>query len=145
MDSERLPATASVIHVPAPTGWPMTAALGFALILAGLITHPLVSVFGAVTLVMGLVGWFRAVLPQEAHEAVPVELEVGAALKPGREVRHLQVGEQGHRARLPLEVYPYSAGIRGGLVGGAAMALLAVLYGLILISWPQPGLQSYPP
>jgi len=131
MDLERLPTTASVIQVPAPTGWPMTAAFGFTLILAGLITHPLVSAFGAVTLAMGLVGWFRAVLPQEAHETVPVELEVGAALKPGREVRHLQVGEQGHRARLPLEVYPYSAGLRGGLVGGAAMALLAVLYGLI--------------
>jgi hypothetical protein len=131
MDLERLSATASVIHVPTPTGWPMTASFGFTLILAGLITHPLVSAFGAVTLVMGLVGWFRAVLPQEAHEAVPVELEAGASLKPRREVRHLQVGEQSHRARLPLEVYPYSAGIRGGLVGGAAMALLAVLYGLI--------------
>ena len=131
MDLERLPTTASTIHVPAPTGWPMTAAFGFTLMLAGLITHPLVSVFGMVTLVMGLIGWFRAVLPQEAHEAVPVELETGVALQPGREVRHLQVGEQGHRVRLPLEVYPYSAGIRGGLVGGAAMALLAVLYGLI--------------
>ncbi|HTB64031.1 MAG TPA: hypothetical protein VK737_10640 [Opitutales bacterium] len=109
----------------------MTAALGFTLVLAGLITHPLVSVFGAVALVMGLIGWFRAVLPREAHEAVPVEREVGAALKAGREVRHLQVGEQRHRARLPLEVYPYPAGIRGGMVGGAAMALLAVLYGLI--------------
>src|SRR5206468_2377899 len=32
---------------------------------------------------------------------------------------------------LPLEIYPYSAGVRGGLVGGAAMAMLAVLYGLI--------------
>jgi len=131
----------------------MTAAFGFTLILAGLITHPLVSAFGAVTLVMGLVGWFRAVLPQEAHEARACELEAGAPLKPGREVRHLQVGEQGHRARLPLEVYPYSAGIRGGLVGGASMALLAVLYGLLairasgiqLISWPQRGLRSYPP
>jgi len=131
MDSERLPTTASVISVPAPTGWPMTAAFGFTLILAGLITHPLVSAFGAVILAMGLVGWFRAVLPQEAHEAVPVELEAGAAPKPGREVRHLQVGEQGHRVRLPLEVYPYWTGIRGGLVGGAGMALLAVLYGLI--------------
>src|ERR1700688_1008722 len=131
MDLERTPVKESVIQVPAPTGWPMTAAFGFTLILAGLITHPLVSAFGAVTLVMGLVGWFRAVLPQEAHEAVPVELEAGASLKPGREVRPFEVGEQGHRARLPLEVYPYSAGIRGGLVGGAAMALLAVLYGLI--------------
>jgi len=132
MDLEKLPATASVIQVPAPTGWPMTAAFGFTLILAGLITHPLVSAFGAVTLVMGLVGWFRAVLPQEAHEAVPVELETGPALQPGPEVRHLQVGEQGHRTRLPLEVYPYSAGIRAGLVGGAAMAVLALLYGLLV-------------
>src|SRR6266702_980936 len=131
MDLERQPTTASVIQVPAPTGWPMTAAFGFTLVLAGLITHPLVSVFGAVILIMGLVGWFRAVLPQEANETVPVEQEIGLALKPGREVRHLQIGEQGHRARLPLKVYPYAAGIRGGLVGGAAMALLAVLYGLI--------------
>jgi hypothetical protein len=101
------------------------------MVLAGLITHPLVSVFGAVTLVMGLVGWFRAVLPREALETVPLEHETGTVLTPGREVRHLQIGEQGHRVRLPLEVYPYSAGLRGGLVGGAAMALLAVLYGLI--------------
>jgi hypothetical protein len=109
----------------------MSAAFGFTLVLAGLITHPLVSFFGAVSLVMGLVGWFRAVLPQEAIETVPIDLETGLVLKPGREVRHLQIGEQGHRARLPLEVYPYSAGILGGLVGGAAMALLAILYGLI--------------
>jgi hypothetical protein len=46
-------------------------------------------------------------------------------------VRHLEVGELGHRARLPLETYPYLAGVRGGLVGGAAMAVLAILYGLI--------------
>jgi len=131
MDLERTAVKENVIEVPAPTGWPMTAAFGFTLVLAGLITHPLVSAFGAVILVMGLVGWFRAVLPHEAHETVPIQSETGVALKPGREVRHLEVGEQGHRARLPLEVYPYSAGIRGGLVGGAAMALLAVLYGLI--------------
>lgn len=131
MDLKRPPAIASATQVPAPTGWPMSAAFGFTLILAGLITHPLVSVFGAVTLVMGLIGWFRAVLPQEATETVPVELETDTELRPSREVRHLQIGEQGHRARLPLKVYPYSAGMRGGLVGGAAMALLAILYGLI--------------
>src|SRR5580692_5020083 len=101
MESGRLPATASEIQVPAPTGWPMTAAFGFTLVLAGLITHPLVSVFGAVSLVMGLVGWFRALLPQEAIETVPIEPESRMVLKPGREVRHLQIGERGHRARLP--------------------------------------------
>jgi hypothetical protein len=109
----------------------MTAACGFALVFAGLITHPLVSVFGTIILIMGLVGWFRAVLPREAIETVPVEQQIGLVLKRGPEVRHLQIGEQLHRARLPLEVYPYSAGVRGGLMGGAAMALLAILYGLI--------------
>ena len=78
MDLEKLPAITNKMDVPAPTGWPMTAAFGFTLVLAGLITHPLVSVFGAVTLVMGLVGWFRAVLPQDLpptieHAAIAVK------------------------------------------------------------------------
>src|SRR5439155_11358612 len=36
-----------------------------------------------------------------------------------------------HRARLPLEIYPISAGVKGGLAGSVAMAVLAVLYGII--------------
>jgi len=123
--------TTEAIEVPARTGWPMIAAFGCTLIFAGLLTHVLVSILGGITLVMGLIGWFRAVLPFPAQEPVPVEAEPAAVLTPYREVRHLQVGEQGHRARLPLEIYPYSAGLRGGLAGGAAMALLAILYGVI--------------
>ncbi len=131
MDTEKQLSTAQTIPVPAPTGWPMTTAFGFTLIFAGLLTHVLVSLLGAVLLVMGLVGWFRAVFPQPAQEMVPVEPEQLVTVTPSREVRHLEVGEQGHRARLPLEIYPYAAGIRGGLVGGAAMAVLAILYGVI--------------
>jgi len=36
-----------------------------------------------------------------------------------------------HRARLPLEIYPISAGVKGGLAGSVAMAVLAVIYGII--------------
>ncbi len=50
---------------------------------------------------------------------------------PSREVRYLQPGEEGNRARLPLKIYPYSAGVLGGLAGGAAMFVLAVIYGLV--------------
>jgi hypothetical protein len=121
----------SVIQVPASTGWPLVAAFGLTLVFAGLLTHVMVSTFGAVTLCMGLVGWFHQVLPGEAHESVALEKEELVRPAPSPRVRHLQIGELGHRARLPLEIYPYSAGIRGGLVGGAAMAVLAVLYGLI--------------
>jgi len=77
------------------------------------------------------VGWFRQVLPREVHESVALEKEELVLPVPSRKVRHLQIGELGHRARLPLQIYPYSAGVRGGLVGGVAMAVLAVLYGLI--------------
>jgi hypothetical protein len=48
-------------------------------------------------------------------------------------VAHLQVGKKGHRARIPVEVHPYTAGAFGGLVGGAAMAVLAMAYGI----WAQ--------
>jgi hypothetical protein len=119
------------IQVPASTGWPLVAAFGFTLVFAGLLTHVMISILGAIAFGMGLVGWFQQVLPHEAHDAVVPEPQELAALRPSPKVRHLEIGEFGHRARLPLKIYPYSAGIRGGLVGGAAMAVLAILYGLI--------------
>ncbi len=119
------------IQVPASNGWPLVAAFGLTLVFAGLLTHFMVSILGAVSLCAGLIGWFREVLPQEAHESVAVEKEGLVLTTPSPTVRHLEVGEFGHRARLPLEIYPYSAGVRGGLVGGAAMAVLAILYGII--------------
>ena len=120
-----------LIQVPASTGWPLVAAFGFTLVFAGLLTHVMISSLGAITLCAGLAGWFGQVLPQEVHDSVAVEKEerVPAPLIP--KVRHLQIGQLGHRARLPVKIYPYSAGIRGGLVGGAAMAVLALLYGLL--------------
>ena len=119
------------IQVPASNGWPLVAAFGLTLVFAGLLTHFMVSILGAVSLCAGLIGWFREVLPQEAHESVAVEKEGLVLTTPSPTVRHLEVGEFDHRARLPLEIYPYSAGVRGGLVGGAAMAVLAILYGII--------------
>jgi hypothetical protein len=46
-------------------------------------------------------------------------------------VLKLAAGEAQHRARLPVEIHPYSSGITGGLAGGVAMAVLAVLYGVL--------------
>src|SRR4030095_3446605 len=118
------------IQIPASTGWPLVAAFGLTLVFAGLLTHVMVAALGAVTLCMALAGWFRQVLPLEAHESVPVEKAELVLPTRGPKVRHIEIGEL-HRARLPLEIYPYSAGVRGGLVGGVAMAMLAILYGLV--------------
>ena len=124
------------IEMPAPTAWPMIAAVGITLACAGLVTNVTVSILGIVLLVAGAVGWFREVLPQPHHEAVPIE-RAAAIVAPARvTVAHLQVGELGHRAQLPLEIYPYSAGIKGGLAGGLAMAVLAVVHGVALHGSP---------
>jgi len=48
-----------------------------------------------------------------------------------REIVHLHVVGGSPRARLPVEIHPVSAGIRGGLAGGFTMAIIALLYGRI--------------
>jgi hypothetical protein len=131
MDTNGPQANDKMVQVPASSGSPLVAAFGLTLVFAGLLTHYMVAILGALVLLAGLIGWFREVLPHEAHESVPLEKEGLAVVQPSRKVRHLAVGEFAHRARLPLEIYPYSAGVRGGLVGGAAMAVLAILYGVI--------------
>src|SRR5262249_3064964 len=66
------------IEVPAPTVWPMVVALGVTLGFAGLVTHVAVSAVGVVLALVGGVGWWRCVLPEERVEYVTV-LSVPAA------------------------------------------------------------------
>jgi hypothetical protein len=121
----------SVITSPAPTGMPLLAAAGIALAFAGLVTSLIVTVVGVILAAVGFTGWFREVLPREHREEVPMEGVVEDVLPVRTTVTHLQVGEQGHRARLPLQVHPYSAGIKGGIAGGSVMAALAIALGIV--------------
>lgn len=126
---ERLPRT---IDLPAPTAWPIVLAFGFTLLFAGLVTSYPVSILGAMLIVAGCIGWFRDVLPHEKHESVPVadSMPVVATSRP-QVARVERITQELHRARLPLEIYPISAGVKGGLAGSVAMAVLAVLYGIV--------------
>jgi hypothetical protein len=127
--TERARAT---IELPAATAWPIILAFGLTLVFAGLVTSAPVSTLGAIFAIAGCVGWFREVLPHEKHESMPIVERV-----PGAETHRPQVArvewkaEELQRARLPLEIYPISAGVKGGLAGSVAMAILAVLYGVI--------------
>ena len=122
------------IAMPAPTIWPLVTALGITLACAGLVTHLAVSVVGLGLFLCGLVGWWRDVLPVEKHEAIRVP-PPGQRAAPVQTrfhtVAHLHLGEGGHRVRIPAAIHPYSAGIKGGIVGGIAMAIVAVAYGII--------------
>jgi hypothetical protein len=123
------------IALPAPTVWPMVLALGVTLGFAGLVTHLVVSVVGVVLAVVAGVGWWRCVLPEEKVEYVPI---VRAPSGPPpvvprtRGVERFSFGDDRHRLRVPVEVQPLSAGVKGGLVGGFAMALCAAIYGIVV-------------
>jgi len=118
------------IHLPAPTAWPIVLALGCTLAAGGLVTSLWVTAFGAVLAVAGCVGWFRQVLPHEAHEDVPVVVQPVTITTKRRVVRHLHIGAE-HRTHLPVETYPVASGIKGGIAGGIAMIFPALAYGLI--------------
>jgi hypothetical protein len=123
--------TRASVELPAPTAWPIALAFGVALLFAGLVTSPAVSALGAILTVAGCVGWFRQVLPHEQHETVPVVTEAAPTVVERREVVRIEIVPEMHRARLPIEIYPVSAGIKGGLAGSVAMAVLASLYGVL--------------
>jgi hypothetical protein len=128
MDEQR----PELVEVPAPTAWPIVLAFGVALLFAGLVTTESVSILGAILAVIGCVGWFRDVLPHEQHESVPVLERDSPVVTSRPQVSRVEWATQElHRARLPLEIYPFSAGVKGGLAGSVAMAVLAAIFGVV--------------
>lgn len=108
----------------------MLLAFGCTLAAAGLVTSAGISILGSVFILAGCVGWFRQVLPHEQHDEVavvdlPVTIATSRAL-----VEHIRLSPE-HRAHLPIETYPVSSGVKGGIAGGFAMIVPALIYGLV--------------
>jgi hypothetical protein len=121
------------ILLPQPTVWPMVLALGITLGVAGIVTHVAVSVLGLLLSVIAAVGWFRQVLPHERHEEVlaPAPAHVAAVRQAPREPL-----EDLHPQVTPLANFSFIAGIEGGLAGGVAMAIPAIIYSLLKFHSP---------
>jgi hypothetical protein len=117
------------IELPAPTAWPIVLAFGTTLLFAGLLTSADVTAVGAVLMVVAAVGWFRDVLPHEQNEMAPVESGDSQIVTSRTEVT--RPSAEIHRLRIPVEIYPVTAGIKGGLAGSVAMAVLACAYGVL--------------
>ena len=127
------PAEQVDISLPAPTAWPFVLAVGAALLFAGLLTNVSVSILGAILYVSAAVGWFRQVLPHEHHQTITATVAAEERLAAAPEVQYVHSAEKIQRAWLPLKVYPVVSGIRGGLAGGVAMAIFAMLYGIFVV------------
>jgi hypothetical protein len=120
------------IEVPASTAWPIVLAFGFTLLFAGLLTNVSVSALGLVLSVAGCVGWFREVFPHEREETVPVVFEEHRVTTKRRVVERVPIAPELLRVWLPLKTYPIWAGVKGGVAGAVAMAILACTYGALI-------------
>jgi hypothetical protein len=123
------------VELPTPTTWPLMCAFGITLMAAGIVTTLIVTLIGFIIALIAAVGWFRSVFPTPKHTFYPL---ADADRRPAtvkvspRSIANLQYGQSSHRTRIPVEVPRYTSGILGGLAGGAAMAILAMGYGLVI-------------
>jgi hypothetical protein len=104
--------------------------LGVVLLCAALVISGWLAWLGGFLFVLAAVGWFREVLPHEAHENIPVTEEIISFVPTYEKVARIEINET-HRAQLPLETFPITSGIKGGIAGGIAMVIPAEIYGII--------------
>jgi hypothetical protein len=119
-----------MVRLPAPTAWPFLMSLGVTLVFAAFVTNAWIGYLGGVLAIVSAIGWFRQVLPHEAHEEVPVSEEIISFVPMLEKVARIRVDET-HRAQLPLQTFPVSSGIKGGIAGGIAMVIPAEIYGVL--------------
>jgi hypothetical protein len=118
------------VLLPAPTPWPMVLALGVSLLIAGMVTHWVISLLGVVLMARSAVGWFGQLFPHEHHVSVPVYPETFTISSARTRPAPLAL-EPGHRKLLPVETFSISAGVQGGIVGGIAMVVPATIFSLV--------------
>src|SRR5262245_12569000 len=112
------------VELPRPNAWPMVLSLGLDLDAAGVVNGSAFFRVGVVVFAVGLAGWFGELLPGVGHVHEPL---AEPALRPrpvtgaAGTVEQLRPGQPGYRLRLPEQVHPISAGVKGSIVGGVAM------------------------
>jgi len=126
------PTDPHTIQLPRPTAWPMVLALGLSLIFAGMVTSLAVGILGLLLTISGIVGWFRQVLPHEAHVSVPIgadQVEIASLRTLIQHPPH--AASESPRKILPVETFLISNGIKGGIAGGTAMVVPATIFSLL--------------
>jgi hypothetical protein len=127
------PAAPETFVMPRSTAAPVVLAVGITLLAAGVALGTAFLAVGAVVVVAGLSIWIAQLLPGRGHvheSVVETARPQPVMARPGG-VEHLHPGMPGYRLRLPQDVHPVSAGLKGGLFGGAAMPVPALLWGLL--------------
>ena len=122
------------VEMPTPTAWPLVFALGVVLFAAGVGLHLGFFAVGLAMFAFGVRGWIAQLIPGAGHmhEELAPASERPSEIRPAPgTVEPLKAASPGYRFRLPEHVHPLSSGAKGGLLGGIAMAVPAMLYGAI--------------
>jgi hypothetical protein len=120
--------------MPRPTAWPIVLALGVTLLAAGVATNLVLSAAGLLVSLVAVGGWIGQLSPTAGtveEPLMPPSRQPRAVQPASAAVESLRMGMPGHRMRIPEKVHPYSAGVKGGALGGLAMAATALIYGVI--------------
>ena len=128
------PAPRNSVEMPKPTVAPMVLSLGLILLAAGVVLGLEFLLVGAVVVLFGLGLWIASLLPGRGHfHELLLAPEQRARPIVGVEglVEQMQPGRAGYRMQLPVKVHPISAGVRGGIFGGLAIPVPALIYGLV--------------
>lgn len=134
MTEHQASSEADTVEMPKPSVAPMVMAVGIALAASGLVTHVAFSVAGGLIAILGLSVWIRDLLPGcgIVYESwVPIAQRAQPVKAASADIEALRMRMPGHRMRVPETVHPYSAGLKGGAVGGVLMAVTALCYGML--------------
>src|SRR5260370_26072523 len=122
------------VEMRRPRVAPLVLAVGVAVVRAVVPLGLGFLVAGAVIVVAGLGMWITQFLPGRGHVQEPLTEPARRAQPvtgaPGG-VEQLRAGLPGYRLRLPQDVHPISAGLKGGIAGGIAMPVPALLWSLL--------------
>ncbi|HEX4319997.1 MAG TPA: hypothetical protein VHZ52_03785 [Acidobacteriaceae bacterium] len=118
------------IHMPSPTAWPITLALGLTLIVTGFVTSLAISLLGLILLIVSSIGWFRDVLPVEKHFEIEAAYDPSEVARVHEPAAVLPVDSM-HRKIVPVETFQITTGLRGGIAGGLAMIIPAAVFSML--------------
>jgi hypothetical protein len=121
---------ANGIEMPRPTAAPVIMSFGAMCLAAGLVLNWMFSVVGLVLFFAGLGRWIYILATDTGEELLPITAQPQPVRQSRIQVEPLRPGMPGHRMRIPDKVHPISSGFKGGAIGGIAMAVTALTYGI---------------